>query len=180
MTMAPQDDAKLKELMLFIADRCENDAFFGSIKLNKVLFWSDMLFYAQHGRTITGAEYQRLQFGPAPRRVLPVLRELDDSRRGAMRERRTTKGTQKRLVALDDADLSLFSGEEIAHVDSILRALARQTAGQLSNRTHDDATWKFARDGETINPNAIFISDESVGKGELAFGLAEAKAQGLV
>lgn len=173
-------DQKLKELMLYIADRCQDDAFFGATKLNKVLFWSDMLYYAAHGETITGAEYQRLQFGPAPRRMLPAIRDLEAEKRGAIRERQTMKGTQKRLVPLADANLQPFSAEQIAHVNQIMHALERQGADQLSNRTHDDATWLFAFDGETINPNAIFISNQPITRSEMEPGLAEAKAQGLL
>ena len=172
-------DKRLEELMLYIADRCENDPYFGSTKLNKVLFLSDMFFYAQTGETITGAEYQRLPFGPAPRRMVPVLERLQTEQRGYMRTRQTSIGTQKRLVALADPDLSMFSGEQIAQVEKVLRLVQNQKANELSDTTHRDATWRFARDGETINPNAIFISQEPLSRSEMALGLAAAKEQGL-
>ncbi len=50
------DEAKLVELILYIADKCENDPHFGKTKLNKILFFSDMLYYGFFGNAITGVE----------------------------------------------------------------------------------------------------------------------------
>jgi hypothetical protein len=172
-------DLRLRELMLYIASRCQDDAYFGRTKLNKALYWADVLHYAETGRSITGAEYQRLQWGPAPRRVIPNLLELESTNRGVETERSTAKGTQKRLVPLKNPNLSLFNGEEIARIDWVLNQLTGQTSNQLSNRTHDDAIWKCAQDGETLNFNAIFISLDPLTAEEIELGQKEAIEQGI-
>ena len=62
----------LGELILYVAGKCSEDRMFGAIKLNKILWWSDFLAYAQYGRPITGVQYRRLGHGPAPRQFIPV------------------------------------------------------------------------------------------------------------
>ena len=50
-------DKKLKELVLYIAQKSEDDPSFGATKLNKILFAADFYFFGQTGRSITGASY---------------------------------------------------------------------------------------------------------------------------
>src|SRR5438067_8225208 len=70
------DDRKLAELILYISQKCANDPTFGATKLNKILCYSDFVFYAYHHRGITNVEYQKLPNGPAPRRLIPVRDKL--------------------------------------------------------------------------------------------------------
>ena len=48
------DDRKMKELILYLAARSEDDPRFSSTKLNKLLFYCDFTAYRQLGRSITG------------------------------------------------------------------------------------------------------------------------------
>jgi hypothetical protein len=75
----PEDERKMKELILYISQKCADDAKFGATKLNKILYFSDFLAYAYHGSPITGFEYQKLPNGPAPRRLVPVREQLMES-----------------------------------------------------------------------------------------------------
>src|SRR5215467_9574991 len=70
------NDEKFKELILYIASHSEDDPAFGATKLNKLLFFADFITYLRLGHPITGQEYQRLENGPAPRRMLPAKAEL--------------------------------------------------------------------------------------------------------
>src|SRR5688572_20552652 len=75
---------KFIELILYFSRRgLEEGLVIGSTKLNKLLFFSDFRAYAKLGQAITGARYQKLGWGPAPRALLPVRGELienDDAR----------------------------------------------------------------------------------------------------
>lgn len=66
------DDRKRRELILYLASRSEEDPRFSSTKLNKLLFYCDFTAYRQLGQSITGHGYQKLQFGPAPKAMLPI------------------------------------------------------------------------------------------------------------
>lgn len=75
--------------------------------------------YATHGKSITGAEYMRKEFGPVPRRLYPVREELIEARDAVVIPRTHFGRPQKRLVPMRDPDLSGFSGAEIALLDEI-------------------------------------------------------------
>src|SRR4051812_35918399 len=114
---------KLQELVLYIAKMSEGDPTFGAIKLNKLLFYSDFRHFLETGKSITGQEYQKLQNGPSPRQMLPVLDHLQEQKRLAIAERDYFGHLQKRPMALREPDLALFSGPEIAIVDRMIQTL---------------------------------------------------------
>ena len=70
------NDEKLAELMLYISMKSESDETFGATKLNKLLFYADFIAYLKLKKPITGAEYQCIERGPAPRSLLPIRRKL--------------------------------------------------------------------------------------------------------
>ena len=61
MVNIPSGKHRMAELIVYIADLCQEDPTFGATKLNKILFYADFASYAKYGRPITGQEYQRLE-----------------------------------------------------------------------------------------------------------------------
>lgn len=156
-----QTDDRLKELVLYISEKCAGDPTFGSTKLNKVLFFSDFLAYAQTGKPITGAEYQKLPHGPAPKRLIPISKKLIANRALAIKEVSLGNKTQRRPIALIKADLSDFTGEEIAKVDEVIEYLKGHTAAFVSEVSHQRA-WRITGDNEPIPYEAALLSDDGV------------------
>jgi antitoxin SocA-like protein len=76
MTTIRPNGKKFRELILYIARRCEGDAIFDKPKLNKILFYSDFLAYFRTGQPITGQRYTRLESGPGARSLAKTLEEL--------------------------------------------------------------------------------------------------------
>jgi hypothetical protein len=153
------NDAKLKELILYIAERSADDAFFGAVKLNKILFYSDFFAYGHFGRPITGQPYFRLPHGPAPRRLLPVKEEM--IRAGDIVESPVQRYVyqQKRIVPLRSANLESFTAEELELVQEVIDALRSHTAEMASQLSHDFIGWKLVEDGEEIPYETVFLSD---------------------
>lgn len=144
------DDERLRELILFIASRSRDDERFGSIKLNKLLFYSDFLAYVRLGSSITGHEYQKLPKGPAPRRMLPILKEMVSSRILAIEQRDYWGRPQKVPINLRPAKKGTFSGDEIVVVTEVIDALRSKNAKGISSLSHKFPGWKNAEDGETV------------------------------
>lgn len=151
------DDAKLGELMLYVARRCEPDHTFGATKLNKILFFTDFLAYLRTGSPITGQRYQKLEFGPAPRRLLPVQERLIQRAAAAIGKRGHFGKTQTRLIALREPDLSRFSGVEIAIVDEVLTMLSNHDARAASELSHRFLGWQVAPLGADIPYESALI-----------------------
>jgi hypothetical protein len=166
-----QDTEKFKELVLYICEKSATDKYFGSTKLNKILFLSDFWAYAHLGEPITGVEYMKLPFGPAPRPFLPIRQEMEkDGELAIQKTSLDPEMERKRPVSLRSPDLSLFSGEEIAWVDKVIEFCSRATAKGISRYTHRWHGWKAAREGETIPYETVFISEEPLTEFEIAKG----------
>jgi hypothetical protein len=144
------NDAKLCELILFIAQRSANDERFGSVKLNKLLFFSDFLAFVKLGSSITGHEYFRLPKGPAPRQMLPTLKHLVVERDLAIADRDYHGRRQKVPVALRRPKLSLFSAEEVAVITEVLESLRNKNAKGISTLSHLFSGRKLAGEREKI------------------------------
>lgn len=176
------NDAKMAELILYISDRCQLDPAYGATKLNKILFYADFSYYMKHGESITDQEYMKLDKGPAPRRLLPVRNELIADRELIIRDQPYGTWQQKRPIALRDADLSDFSGEEIAVVDSVIAQLWGLSARDVSGISHRFGGWELAADRETIPYPTALISDQTPSEEDYAFarelGRQFAPAQG--
>src|SRR5260370_3486266 len=98
---AISDERKLAELILYISQKCADDPTFGAVKLNKILCYSDFLFYAYHDRGITNVEYQKLPKGPAPRKLVPIRNRMIQRRELALQPVPLKSGyTQERPVNL--------------------------------------------------------------------------------
>jgi hypothetical protein len=153
------DESKLKELMLYVAQKCSADPDFGAIVLNKVLFFSDFISYATTGRPVTGVEYQKLRFGPAPRRLPPLRRELVEAGHAVIAPADRMGFRQERLVALREPNLDQFSGSDIAVVDAVIDQLRGNSAAAVSDISHGwSVAWDVAAEGETIPYTTAFAA----------------------
>ena len=155
--MSSISDQKLRELVLFVARSSERDEHFGATKLNKILFYSDFWAYRKLGRSITGERYQKLEHGPAPKRLVPVVRRMERERVCATAEREFFGRTQKVLVALREPDLSLFSGAEIAIVQDVIHKLWDLNATGVSELSHEFIGWQLAAEGEEIPYSTVLL-----------------------
>jgi hypothetical protein len=171
-------EARLRELILYVAAECFTDPKFGATKLNKILWWADFLAYAKYGRPITGIEYQRLGKGPAPRRLVPVRNDMESAGDIAVSEVPGRGGyIQKKIVPVRAANLDVFEPKDIAVVDDVIRALWRKTAKGVSNLSHGKA-WEIAGDGEPIPYEAVFLSDDKTDRYDVARTLELARRFG--
>jgi hypothetical protein len=168
--MGKKDDAKLAELILYVSDRCESDPNFGATKLNKILFYSDAIVFGKTGKSITGQEYQKLEYGPAPRRLLPVRKRLIDNEDLAIKRVDRYGLDQQRTIALRAPKLDLFSGEEIATVESVIQILWNENAVEASDLSHRGVGWILAKEGETIPMESVFLSQRKLTPSEVAHG----------
>ncbi len=58
-TNQKESDNKLKELILYICEKCKDDPSFDYEKLKRILYLADFRFYGETGRSITGTQYIR-------------------------------------------------------------------------------------------------------------------------
>ena len=167
------DEEKFRELVLYIAERCQEHPFFGATKLNKILFFSDFIAYDQLGVPITGAEYTALEYGPGPRQWLPIKYEmLSDSEIKIL-----SVGNQQRVLAQRSPNLERFSPGERGIVDVVIEALENKDAESVSSLSHLFLGWRAARAEclvtgatTTIPYETVHVSNESLSQSEVKEG----------
>ncbi len=155
---SPESREKLRELMLFVAERCQNDGNFGVTKLNKVLFYADFLSFAKYGKSITGISYNKLPFGPAPTASEAIRSEMEDGDEIFVTKQGYSPYQTHRVIPRRAANLDLFRARDIALVDGVIEALAGLGGKQVSDLSHGRA-WKAAGDFERIPYETTFVDD---------------------
>ena len=156
------DQRKFSELVIYIASKSESDPRFGAVKLNKILYYADFNAYRILGHSITGAEYRKLNEGPAPREMLCIRKTMLDAQSIKVEFRQYFNGVQQRVVALREPDISIFSTDEIGIVDETISVLWNMSARQASDLSHTEIGWKVARPGETIPYQTAWLSSDPI------------------
>lgn len=156
------DDRKLRELILYIVQRSQDDPNMGATKLNKVLFRSDFGSYLHLGEAITWHPYFKLANGPAPRHLIDIRRGMVAD--GLVRIAKVDVGADKpmdRWEALRPPDLSSFTREQLAFVDGVIEAMSDQTGTRAAEDTHLMVGWRLASMREDIPYETAFLADHA-------------------
>lgn len=150
---------KFKALVQYVCWLSREDpSKLGAVKLNKVLWFSEVISFAKIGEPITGARFVKQKFGPVPKSIMPVLDMLQ--REGLLRIMEVEYyGHKKRqFVCQGDPNTDIFSKEELEIVDEVAASILNShTAASISDLTHD-AIWKLAGIGEDIPLHAVLAS----------------------
>ncbi len=123
MSLFPADDIRLRELILYLAFRCEDWEGFDPAMLERMLFQSDFLHFRLHGFPITGHAYRRGVLSPGPRSMGRILREMTAKGELRIMEEGHPDGVHARRIprAFREPDLRIFDGQEIAMVERVIR-----------------------------------------------------------
>lgn len=150
-------EARLRELILYVAKRLETDPSAGATKINKVLFFAEFANVRMRSEPLTGVEYQKLPHGPAARRFVPIRDELAAAGDLRVETRLVGPYPQHRLIALRQADMSEFDPEEINAVEQVIGRLWGMSAAEVSRLSHEEMGWLMVEEGETIPYSAAYI-----------------------
>jgi hypothetical protein len=156
------DDRKLRELILYVLQRSQDDLHMGATKLNKVLFRSDFGSYLHLGKAITWHPYFKLANGPAPRHLLEIRKGMVAD--GLVRITRVEIGADKpmdRWQALRAPDLASFTREELAFVDGVIEAMSDQSGQRAADDTHLMVGWRLAGMRQDIPYETALLADRA-------------------
>jgi hypothetical protein len=153
------DQAKFDNLVLYIASKCSDPTRLGAVRLRKILYFADVLRYAETGEPLTGATYIKRQLGPVPRELDEALRRL--RRADALRVKDGVHPAgypMKHYFALKNPDLRVFDAEEISLVDSVIQTICDEhTATSISYASHHNA-WRLAEIGEELPYESFLVA----------------------
>ncbi|TML66356.1 MAG: DUF4065 domain-containing protein, partial [Actinobacteria bacterium] len=139
------DGAKFKELVLLLAEEsaARGDEGFGIVKLNKLLYRADFEAFRLLGQSITGATYERQDYGPVARELPRALDQLGQA--GYLTWQHVPAGPYTRDVpeAREGADRTLFPEGERQIIETTLNELAPYGGKAVSRWSHEEsAGWR--------------------------------------
>lgn len=154
---------RLKEAILYVCQKASDMRYFGAIKLNKILWRSDFRSYAERGIPVTGRQYQRLEMGPAPVEMPPVVNEMLRAGLVQIVRRKVGQHDEKRHVAMVAPVLRAFSAEDLEYLDESITHYRNVTGTEASDQSHGLA-WKTRKNGDPIPYQAVFFEDAPLSK----------------
>lgn len=142
------DRQKFKAVVHYICAHCTPEEL-GAVKLNKVLYYSDMLRYAATGVPLTGEMYRKQQFGPVASHLPWALSDLQ--RDGAVRVREVNYFgyPKKEYVSEKAPDSTYLTVEEVEHINEFIDVVCGRSAKEISELSHT-AAWELADFGGEI------------------------------
>jgi Protein of unknown function (DUF4065) len=170
------DRSKFKDVVLYICHKCDRSQL-GAVKLNKALYFADMVRYAWTGAPITGATYKKRKHGPTTDHLLFALRELTAERKMQINDVNFFGFKKKEYVTLVEPNIARLSKEEIILLDEVVDFVcAGNTAKTISDYSHQ-TPWEMVEFGEEIPYHSAFLLYPSeVSLEALEWAEAEAKA----
>ncbi len=123
-------------------------------KLNKLLFYTDFLYFRSHAISMTGLPYERLPYGPVSPAADPLLSLLEH--RGVIRREvrvyeNRHEGTE--IFPADPApdDPVALSDDEQAVLDYVGQTFGNMTPSRISDVSHKETAWLETPDREFIS-----------------------------
>lgn len=169
------DRTKLKAAILYTCAKRDRTPL-GAVKLNKVLYFTDMLRYAWTGSPVTGATYKKRKHGPVTDQLLPALRELATEKKLEIRDVNLFGFARKEYVALIEAEIASLSKEEIILLDQVIDFVCAGKTTNLINECSHQTPWEMVEFGEEIPYHSAFLLFPSeVSLDALEWAEAEAK-----
>ena len=148
---------KLQALAHYIIAQCgHSPERLGTIRLNKVIWFSDVIAYQMRGESITDDTYVKRRLGPVPRRILPALDALERVRAISIREPEAPYDVRLYYSLQTPSQDSLSDWEKRVAQD-VLSATLGHTANEISEMTHD-AIWHAVAEGEEIPLAATLVA----------------------
>lgn len=163
----PGGQNRLRQMILYVSVQCRNAERFGHIKLNKILWKADFDAYAARKVPITGRRYQREKFGPVPKEMLPLHRDM--LRDGLIRVEQVDFGddiVEHRTIPLVQPDLSLFDKDDMDFVDGSIRYYWNMTGMESSDDSHGVA-WRTRANHEPMPYESAFLSDAKISPAQM-------------
>jgi len=130
----------------------------GYVRLNRVLWYSDLEHYRWHGISITGLQnYTRTSQGPMADDILWAVSRLVKEGRVAERTVAVADYSRREMVSLAEPNTSPLNVEQIGILEQMTELVVSFTANRLREVTISDPLWQ-----ELENDQAMLIATGSV------------------
>jgi len=152
------NQAIFKEMVLYITARCLNNPASNSAYLNKILYYSDFLWYGYTGVAMSNEIYVREKDGPIPVHLLETSRELEAESKLNIAAQDGNGKAQPQPDGSAAPSIASLTDEQKEFIDQVIAAIAAKNASAVSNLiAHQDLSWQYLSNGETIPYETVFF-----------------------
>src|SRR3989338_509566 len=158
--MAKINEKKYKNAILFFAKKVQNGTL-GKLKLMKLLYYLDFDFFEKYGRSVTGDEYLRFEYGPVPHMGEKILKQMS-GKEIRITKRKIADGIndQIHIEAVKDFDVNVFTKEELLMLEEISVKLEKFTGTEMKNASHGEAPWIATKPDGIIDYNLAYYRNK--------------------
>ena len=161
--MATNTYERAKNVVHYICAQCPNSRKLGAVKLNKILWYVDTLFYANNGQSLTNLRYIKMRLGPVPQDIRIILNQMEKDKTITITRADPNLPAGKynawMYQANGDPDMSSFTPEEKKLLDGVILSIRDyHTSDSISELSHNWA-WDIAQMGEEIPVGTCLIED---------------------
>lgn len=158
--MAHINEKKYKNAILFFAKKTQNGTL-GKLKIKKLLYYLDFDFFEKYGKSVTGDEYLRFEYGPVPRMAEKILKQMEGKEIKTTR-RKVKEGLndQQHIEPLKDFDLSVFTKEELVMLEDVAGKWEKFTGTEMKMATHGEAPWISTEPDGVIDYNLAYYRNK--------------------
>ncbi|MFH1522871.1 MAG: type II toxin-antitoxin system antitoxin SocA domain-containing protein [Patescibacteria group bacterium] len=152
------DKNKLKNVILYILEKCGGKPNVGETVLYKLLYFIDFDSYEVNGSPVTGMNYVKLQFGPVPRAkdYNPVVDLMIKNNELKLITQEHHGMVQKRYIALKESDKNNLTDKDKNIINEVILKYSDMSARSIENFAHGDVPWKQAENQDIIDYNLVF------------------------
>lgn len=148
----------LKNLVHYVCWKANDPTKLGATKLNKILWFIDSWSYRANGCSISGAKYEKRQYGPVPKCVLDAIEELQEEKKIIVRNTDYYWRVKRDYIALSEPHTAELSENDRSRIDDITSHICNNhTAVSISEVSHD-LIWDAAKPGEEIPLYAVLAA----------------------
>lgn len=127
----------------------------------KLLYYLDFDFFEKYGRSVTGDQYLRFEYGPVPRMGEKILKEMS-RKEIKITKRRIADGLndQLHIEALKEFDVNVFTKEELLMLEEIADKWERFAGAEMKTASHGEAPWIATKPNDIIDYNLVYYRNK--------------------
>lgn len=138
---------KIEDVVMYILSKI-NGSQLGLVKLNKILWFSDLKKYKEYATTITDGQYLKKEYGPVYKNLKLILRNLAQKRKISIDKK--NPDSMWLYYPLTDIENNILCNEDKVIIDMEIERLRAMTANDISDMTHTPY-WASLQNGDSMS-----------------------------
>jgi hypothetical protein len=145
-----------------------------------VLFFSDFEAFRDLGAPITGAEYQKWEYGPYPPQLKRAKEGLEYVQRAWLMRGGDYQADRLIPTRMRPADLESvgITRDQQRIVDGWIERIEGETASEISDFSHEHPGYRMVEDNEPIPYDSAFLADDELSGERLEAAMRVARRRG--